>query len=151
MFDPNQFLNTTITGANATKVIPVPEGEYVAQITHPPTFREVTSDKFDGGSAVFCELVWSPQDLDGSIKAATGRDGVTVRQSIRLDLTPQGSLDMSDKANIGLGRLREALGQNDPSRPWGFSMLVGPAARILVSHRTNGEDVYAEVKRVTAL
>lgn len=149
MFDPNTFMSTNYSDSNSTKVVPVPEGEYTA-VSKEVTFREISSDK---GTSTLCEVVFEPQDLDGSIKAATGRDNATVRLSLWLDLTPAGNLDMGEGRNIGLGRLREALGQNAPGKPWNFGMIPGNSVRILVSHRHDPktETVYAEVKRVAAL
>lgn len=150
MFNPEQFMTTNYSEANSTKIIPVPEGEYPAQVKS-VGFRQF--DRDDDSSSTVCEVVWEPQDLDGSIKASTGREGATVRQSVWLDLSPQGNLDFGDGKNIGLGRLREAIGQNRPGQPWNFSMLVGGSGRVLVHHRTDSKtgDVYAEVKKVAAL
>ena len=65
--------------------------------------------------------------------------------------TPQGGLDTSKGKNIGLGRLREAVNKNADGVPFSFEMLPGLSARISVSHRVNGEDVYADVKSVSRL
>ena len=88
---------------------------------------------------------------DANVKALLGRDTVTVKQGIMLDTTPQGGLDTSKGKNIGLGRLREAVNKNADGVPFSFDMLPGLSARISVSHRVNGEDVYAEVKSVSRL
>lgn len=150
MFNPEQFMTTNYSDANSTKVIPVPEGEYPAQIKK-VDFRQF--DKDDNTTSTLCEVTWEPQDLSGTIKAATGREVTSVRQSLWLDLTPQGNLDFGEGKNIGLGRLREAVGQNRPGQPWNFSSLIGGSGRVLVSHRTDSKtgDVYAEVKKVAAL
>ena len=56
---------------------------------------------------------------------------------------------MGKGKNVALGRLREALGQNTPGKPWSFGMLVGQVAKVAVKHRiTDAGDTFAEVKRV---
>ena len=85
------------------------------------------------------------------MKELLGRDKVTVRQGIMLDITDSGGLDMGKGRNIGLGRLREAIGLNTPGQPFSFSMVAGRVAKVNVSHRIDGENIYAEVKGVAKL
>ena len=90
---------------------------------------------------------------DQAARTATGLDTPTVRQSVFLDLTPNGKLDMSKGKNIGLGKLREALGLNDPNKPFSFADLPGRAAIVTVEHTPGKEpgDVYANVSKVGKL
>jgi hypothetical protein len=91
---------------------------------------------------------------DQGVKTATGLDSPTVRQSVFLDLTPQGKLDMSKGKNIQLGKLREALGLNDPNKSFSFADLPGRAAIVGVEHTPNEKspgDVYANVAKVGKL
>jgi len=55
---------------------------------------------------------------------------------------------MSEGKNVGLGRLREAIGKNEGA--FSFRDLVGQIAQLRVKHRMNGEDTYAEVRGVKA-
>ena len=66
-----------------------------------------------------------------------------------LDLAATGGLDMSEGKNVALGRLREALGLNDPSQSFSFHQLPGLMGRVNVTHRVVGEDTFADVKAVT--
>jgi hypothetical protein len=71
-----------------------------------------------------------------------------------LDLDPNGGLDMAEGKNVGLGRLREALGLNDPTESFSFNMLPGRMAKVRVGHREDSRDPeikYAEVQAVVAL
>jgi len=148
LFDPNAFLNATVTGAMSTRVPVVPEGEYIAGITG-VRVRAVTRD--DGTQAVILDVTWRISDSP----ALSDKDlaNVPVRQSIFLDLTPEGTLDLAPTKNIRLGRLREAVRQNDPGRPWSPKMLEGQVARIRVTHRVDPEtgDVYNDVAQVNAV
>ena len=148
MFDPNQFLDLQITEANDTKTIPVPVGEFTA-VADKAECRTWQSKKDPSKSGVTLEVTWAIDDQ--GVKELLGRDTVTVRQGVMLDLTDEGGLDMGKGRNVGLGRLREALGLNIPGQPFAFSMIPGRMARIKVDHRIDGENVYAEVKGAAKL
>lgn len=146
-FNPQEFIDATITGANDTKVIPVPLGEYMGIIEKVSPRQWQSKDGTQSGIAL--DVIWLVED--SNVKQLLGRETVTVKQGIMLDLTAQGGLDLGTGKNIGLGRLREAVNKNDPSQPFSFSQLPGLSAKISVTHRTQGEDTYAEVKAVARL
>jgi hypothetical protein len=142
-FDPDMFMNTQTTDANDTKFVPVPEGEFDAVI-------EAITPKTAGDKPVL-DVKWAINDE--GVKVATGLPNPSARQTIWLDLTEQGGLDSSKGKNIGLGKLREALGQNTPGQSWSPGMLIGRVARIKIGHRSGKEpgEVFADVKQVTAI
>jgi len=151
MFDPNQFLADTVTGANDTKYIPIPQGEYPAIIKECKA-RQMPSKADASKQVTVVDVVYEIDD--STVKEVTGFDSPTVRQSIFLDLTPNGKLDMSKGKNIGLGKLREALGLNDPNKSFSFSDLPGRAAIVQVEHTPNEKspgDVYSNVAKVGKL
>lgn len=148
MFDAASFLNATIDQVNATEIKPAPEGEYVGQI------QPVTSESFKSGTTKDGNA-WARIDLqvvvenNPTIKAATGLDKKTIRAGVMLDLTPSGGLDFSDGRNITLGRLRKAVGLNNPGQPFSFQQLGGRMVKINVKHRIDKDDpskVYEDVK-----
>lgn len=146
-FDPNQFLDLQITEANDTKTIPVPAGEFLAVVDD---VKCRTWNSKDGSkSGLTLDVTWSIDDA--GVKELLGREKVTVRQGVMLDMTEAGGLDMGKGRNVGLGRLREATNLNTPGQPFAFSMLVGRPAKVNVSHRVDGENIYAEVKGVAKL
>ena len=147
MFDVSKIMATTFEDANSTQSIPVPEGEYLARVEK----VDVRVINTKNGDRAILTVVWVPEDSDGRIKTATGRDRASVKQDLFLDLTPESNLDMGKGMNSRLGVLREALSQNTPGRPWGFNMLVGNMARILVTHRQTDDGPFADVKSVTKL
>lgn len=151
MFDPNTFLADTITGSNDTKYIPVPQGEFPA-IIKAVNARQMASKADASKQITVVDIVYEIDDA--GVKATTGLDSPTVRQSVFLDLTPNGKLDMSKGKNIGLGKLREALGLNDPNKSFSFQDLPGRAAIVSVEHTPNDRDpgsVYANVSKVGKL
>ena len=146
-FDPDLFLNSAVTGANDTKVTPVPMGEYQGIIEKVLPRQWQSKDGSTTGIAL--DIFWLIEDAN--VKQILGRDTVTCKQGIMLDTTPAGQLDMSKGKNIGLGRLREAIGMNDPSQPFSFHSLPGQSAKVSVSHRINDKDTFAEIKGVAKL
>ena len=147
MFDPAMFLEATINEANSTESIPVPVGEYVATITDVKARKWQAKDQSSEGIAL--DVLWEIDDAD--VKELLGRAKVTVKQGIMLDLNEQGGLDIGKGRNVNLGRLREAVGLNVPGQPFSFFMLNGRPAKVLVEHRANGDQIFAEVKGVTKL
>ena len=143
-FDPATFLNQSFDEANDTKVIPCPAGEYIALAEKVEVKSWAARDGSSSGLKV--EVVWDIQD--DNVKALLGRDTVRVRQQQMLDLTETGNLDFAKGKNVGLGRIREALDLNTPGSPFAFSMIQGRLAKVKVSHRINGEDIYDEVKAI---
>lgn len=147
-FNPEQFLDQTVTEANDTIVIPVPVGDYTAVATEVKC-RSWQSKNDPSLAGLALDITWEIDDE--SVKELLGRQKVTAKQGIMLDLTDSGGLDMSKGRNVALGRLREALDLNQPGVPFSFSKIPGRVARISVSHRINGEELFAEVKRVAKL
>lgn len=148
MFNPEQFLDQQFTEANDTKVIPVPVGEYTA-IAGEVKCRQWQSKADPSKSGLTLDITWEIDDP--AVKELLGRDKVTVRQGIMLDLTDSGSMDMGKGRNVGLGRLREALNLNQPGQAFSFSMIPGRLAKVAVTHRIDGENIYAEVKSLARL
>lgn len=144
VFDPDMFMNQQTDDASSTTYVPVPEGEYQALL------KEVKAAVV-GDSKPVLNVTWAIDDQ--AVRDETGLPEPTVRQTIWLDLTPQGGLDMGKGKNVSLGKLREALGQNEPGRPWSPGMLCGQVAIVKIGHRTGREpgEIFADVKAVSAL
>lgn len=146
-FDPTTFLDQTVTGASSTSSEPVPEGEYQAILEKLDVKPWASRDGATAGLKL--ELVWDI--LDEAVKATLGRTKVTSRQSIMLDLTESGAMDMGKGKNVGVGRLREATNMNDPKKPFSFGMLVGQMAKVGVKHRVYEGNIFDEVKAVARI
>lgn len=152
MLNPQEFLGMTMQGANATKLELIPEAEYTAQIgvdgLDLKSFKYKKGDR-EGQDGYRMTVKWEIDDPDGSLERTLGRKPTQI-QSIMLDVTEQGSLDMGKGRNVGLGRLREAVGQNTDGKPWQPAMLIGQRAKIKIKHTINKEngDMQAEVEKV---
>lgn len=151
-FDPNEFLNSTVTDSNDTKLINPPDnmaGDGYMILARKLDCRTWQKKDDPSVSGLALDIQWEIQDE--TVKTFCGRDKIFCKQGIMLDLTDSGQLDMAKGKNIDLGKLREALGLNTPGEPFSFSMIIGRMARGFVHHRVVGEDVYAEIKRVAKL
>jgi hypothetical protein len=151
-FNPEQFLGAQFNEANSTELLPIPEGEYIA-VSDPvglESFKQFDIKKGDraGQKGMMLILKWNINDENGQLKEHLGR-APQARQSVMLDMGQGGTLEFGKGRNVGLGRVREALGQNLTGKPWAFSMLGGAVAKIKVKHRIDGGNTYAEVTEVT--
>ncbi len=144
--NPEEFLNQTTTDATSTQLEQVAEGEYSAVVKE-LTLREfkIKTGERAGQTGYSLDLNWLVQD-EG--EAARLERPPIVRQSMFMDMTQDGSIDHSKGKNVTLGRLREATGQNTPGKPWSPGLLKGAIAIVKVEHTIDGENIYANVKRV---
>jgi len=145
-FDPATFLNTTYDEALDTKVVPCPAGEYLGLAEKVDV--KTWASKDGSSSGLKLAILWDIQDEN--VKSLLGRDTVRVPQDQMLDLTETGALDFGKGKNVGLGRIREALGLNTPGEPFAFSMIQGRMAKVKVTHRAVGEDLYNEIKAIAS-
>lgn len=141
VFNPDTFMNTTTTDALSTTYTPVPEGEWNAVV------KEIKPRQ--AKEAIILDVLWAVEEPE--VIQATGMKVPIVRQSIFLDMTESGGLDIGKGKNIGLGKLREALGQNQKGQAWAPGNMLGGVAKIRVAHRMYEDTIQADVKGVTAL
>lgn len=142
-FDAETFLNTQVDGEMDTQFTPIPEGDYMATIDK-ISFRKIINKNNE--EQVIMDLNW--EILDDAVKTATELEKPTVRQSLFLDLTPEGGIDRGKNKNVQLGKVREAVGQNKAGKTWGPAQLQGAVATIKTSQRVDGENIYSDVKKV---
>lgn len=140
-FNAEQFMQTEVEGQLETEFTPIPEAEYRAVI------KEVKPDTTPKGSP-FLELIWIIDDQE--VRDLIGMDEPTCRQTVWLDVNDNGSLAFGKNKNVGLGKLRDALGQNTGA-PWSPTQLLGQPATVNIKHRLGSEGgVFSEVKGVRA-
>ncbi len=148
-FDPDTFLATAVEGSMETRFTPVEEGEYQA-LVEDYNARQVDTQR---GPVTILDVTYDI--LDDEVKTRMGLEKVTVRQSIFLDVEPDGRLTLGQpNKNVKLGRLREALHQNGPG-PWSFNQLKGAGPLMIkVSQRADKNDpstIYNDVQRTAAI
>lgn len=144
-FSAEEFMNDEVEGMLDTTKIPCPVGSYPAVISKVAT---ATWESKDGSrSGLKAQIMWEIEDE--GVREICLRDKVLCRQDVMLDLTDAGKLDMSKGKNLGLGRLRTAVGQNGASR-WSWRMLEGARAMVEVGNRVSDKDpdiIYDEVTK----
>lgn len=130
-FDPASFLFATTSETTDTISVPVPVGEYAAIVEKVACRPWQSKDGTSNGLAL--DIIYIVDDA--ALKASLGRDKITVKQGIMLELTEAGALDNGKGKNPALGRLREAVNQNIKGQPWAPSMLEGQPLKVSVKHR----------------
>jgi len=144
-FDPDVFRNTAQEGAHETVCFPVPQGDHRA-ISSTGKMLERT---VEGETRWIYRLRW--EVTDEAVKAELEMEEPFVNQDIWLDME-NGRLLYGRNKNNQLGLVREALGVNDPSKPFSLRMLEGKGpAMIHVSHRDWQGRPQAQVDRVVKL
>ncbi len=129
-FDPDLFLQQTVDHPLETEFTLVPPGEYIATIAD---FDKDAMEQIDfeykkgpraGQPGTMYKLTVPFAIQDARIKQELDRDQVTIPKQFILDLDDHGKLAEGKNKNIELGRLRDAVGQNDGS-PWSIANLRG--------------------------
>lgn|SRR3990167_2180567 len=145
IFNPDSFLQQETTQATEAKYTPIPEAEYRA------TVDDVTSGLSSKKSVPFLNVTFEIHDEN--LRKQLGMEHVRVNMNLWLDLTETGAIEVGPNKNVKLGKLREALGQNQSGQAWSPLMMKGKGpVVILVSQRKDENDpevVYNDVKRVT--
>lgn len=144
-FNTADFINAQFNEANDTRFPQVPNGEYTATIRGPYGDEKATHIKTTDKGHVILQVVWDIDDE--TLKASLGLKTLSARQSIFLDMTPQGGLDFGEYKNSRLGLLRTAIGLNEKGKAWSFNDFIGRPAKVMV--RKDGE--YTNVVSVAKL
>jgi hypothetical protein len=147
VFDADAFMNDAIDAPMETQMSGVPDGEYVAMIGDfdSSAFKTITTKN---GDRPVLEIPYMIQD--DALKAKLGREQVTHRETYWLDFDDNGKLATGPDKNTSLGRLRAALGQNNPGSPWAPAMLrnMGPL-RIAIKTKTDSKDPDKKYTNIT--
>lgn len=158
-FDADAFMGQSYDGELDTVIVIPDEGDYRAnfsEFTSENGFRTFEAKKGNniGKEYTVFEppfvLADDPRLL--AIKTARGTDVVIVRsKGVFLDLTDQGALDFSKGKNVDLGRMRDAVGQNQKSG-WKITDLIGQGpVMVRLIHEKDPQDEtkkYARISRV---
>lgn len=152
MFDPQQFASSNVAPLD-TQIAICPEGEWKFVVGSDPKMLVPRNVKGESakGAYDFWSLDITCECVDDNVKQQLGRDKVTVRYSVNLDLDGNGNLDAGKGKNVSLGQLREALGQNaDPTWTPGKLLGAGPFVG-KVTHTQNKGKTYANITRAAPL
>ena len=135
--NPDTFSNLVVTEAMDTTAPQVPAGDHPMYIKSQKLRQQ--------GEYWLMDLMCVATSQEAITE--TGKDEPTVRGSIFIDFTPEGALDFGRGKNVQLGKLRDAVNQNQKGKPWSPGMLVGASFIGRVSHRIDKNDnPQAEIK-----
>lgn len=153
-FNADTFLHQTINDSMSTVTTPCPEGEFKAFVDDGDkaiTFREGGLDRNGNELSPQCVVLFAIMG-DQLPNQVLKREKVMVPMNIWLDIKGD-ALDLSEGKNVGLGRLRKALDQNDGA--WNPMMMKGKGPLMIkVTQRSDKNDPtqkYAEVNRVSKI
>lgn len=152
-FDPATFGQAQFEGQNDTRFLLIDAKEYPAVIKGPWGDDKATKLRTTEKGQLILDVVYTVDD-EAQRQRLNVNQLPSVRQSIFLDLTEGGGLDMGPFKNSALGRLRDALGLNSAGQKWAFADFVGKVVKIKVGHRPDKNDpskVYTDVEAVTKM
>jgi hypothetical protein len=152
MFDLDQFVNQTVDAPMATSFPVHPEGEFPFMFDADPKMLQVkhlegTSQR-TGNPYNFYQWELLAISQDPSVKQKMGREKVTVRCRVNLDIDQNGRFETGEGKNVLLGQIRDALGQNGAG--WSPKQLLGAGPFIGRVRQTEGNDgkKYADIVAV---
>lgn len=149
LFDADAFLSQPTEAGFSTQVKPIPIGDYRAFVKEVGKARLLPAKESGQPDRAVLDITWSIDDP--ALAQSLGRQELTARQSLWLDLTVDRKLDRAEGRNMQLGRLLKALGQNG-DKTWSPSKLLGAGPAVVkIFHeedRDDSEIKYAKVKAV---
>ena len=150
-FSLDSFVQGAFEGKNDTRYLRLEAPKvYRAQVIGPFGEERKTKLRVTDKGQLILDVVWLPEDEEQRMRLGV-LQLPTARQSVFLDVTAQGGLDMSEYKNGSLGRLREALDLNREGQRWGFADFVGKTALIKVENSPNEADPMNPYQSVNAV
>lgn len=144
-FSPEQFLGAALTEP-LTKRPPAPAGRPYSATIQLPKIRPWSSDKGGVQRAGFAADIGLEIQLPPDVAATVGQEKITLSDSVFLDTTDSGGLDMAPGRNRGLRRYYDATGLNKPGTTMGH--LAGQLVKVVLSHdiaKDGSGDIYERV------
>lgn len=146
-FDVSSFAGSAFEGRGDTRRLRMEPKEYAGMIAGP--WGEKTKLRSEKGYLIF-DVVWQLDDEEQRNKLGVERLP-TVRQSIFLDLTPNGQLDLGEYKNGDFNRLREAVGLNKDGIKWKFPDFIGKPGKVKLAHKVNPDDADNPYQNIVAV
>ena len=145
-FNPEQFLGAALT-APLTKRPPADAGIPYSAVIQVPKIRPWASEA--KGTSGFAADIPLEITLPDAVASKVGQPKITLSDSVFLDTTPSGGLDMSPGKNRGLRRYYDATGLNKPGTTMGH--LAGQLVKCVVKHevaKDGSGDIYERIDQI---
>lgn len=157
-FDPNSFLDATVTEASVKRKL-LPAGRDFVGVIGEPKSRSWKSNKDPSnpkeGIAIDLpiefEVASLPPDVQALFQGSDGSPGltkITIIDGIMLDLTPTGAIDLAPGKNGKLRRYREATDLNTAGQPFSARMFQGRMIRCKIKHDPYEGDIFDKIDAV---
>lgn len=149
-FNVEAFSAGSFEGEGDTRRLQLEEKDYRAVVEGPfgdeKATRIFTSDK----GAVALIVVWRLEDPEQQAKYNLDRMP-TKRQTIWLDITPNGSLDMGPYKNPDLNKFRDVFDLNKKGVEWKFQDFIGRTAIVRLKNFKNPDDPQNPFQNIVAV
>jgi hypothetical protein len=148
-FNPEQFLGAALT-APLTKRPPADAGRPYFATVQTPKIRPWSSEKGGVSRAGFAADIALEIQLPPDVATKVGQEKITLTDSVFLDTTDAGGLDMSPGKNRGLRRYYDATGLNKPGTTMGH--LAGQMVKCVLKHevaKDGSGDIYERIDGIT--
>jgi hypothetical protein len=147
-FDPSAFLDATVTEAS-TKRPPLPAGMDFVGVIGAVTSKTWVGKKDPTQSGIIINV---PIEFDltayPDVQKQLGLDKITLTDSIMLDTTEDGAINLAPGKNAKLRRYREALDMNTAGQPFSFRAMTGRLIKAKIKHDPYEGEIYDKIDSV---
>lgn len=142
-FDPNKFLDATITEVQVKRPN-LPAGADLVG-----TIGEVKMSSWQGRADPSKSGIRADIPITLETSHITGQPAtVTITYGIMLDLNEGGAIDLGPGKNGKLRGLREALNLNAPGSSFNWRQIQGRRVKAKISHRPYENELYDDISGV---
>ena len=122
---------------------PIEEGDYLA------TVGEVKPNSGEKDGRAWVQMILPLQvDVPPDQQAKVGADKITLSDRVFLDVTEQGTLDISVGKNRGMRQYRDATDLNKPGDTFSWRMLQGRMVKVKIKHELYEGEVQERIAGV---
>ena len=149
-FDPATFLDATMSEP-LVKRPPIPAEDYTGVLGE--VVSRAWTGKADPTKSGIALDIPITIEIPAAVQAQLGitTSTITLKDSIMLDLTPQGSIDLSPGKNRRLRMYREAVDLNKVGDSFSPRAMQGKVVLVKVSHELYNEEIQERVAAVAKL
>lgn len=148
MFDPATLLDTTTSDA-LTRRPPLHAGTEMVGTIGEPKARQAPGKKNPQEVYTFLDI---PVEFDLTqyphVQKLVNLEKLTLVYGFIIELNDAGAIDGAPGKNGRLRLLREALGLNEPGKPFNLRMLQGRQIRAIIGQREADGEIFDQIDKV---
>ena len=146
IFDPSSFLDASLD-APSEKRPPLPVGDYTAVV------GDVTARQWQSKDGSKSGIAWDIPlaiEIPAEVQAATGMNAnITLKDSLFLDLTDNGTINNAPGKNGRLRAYREAVDLNKAGDVFSARKMTGKVIRVAIKHELWEDNIQERIGAVT--